>query len=115
MTANRSIACGVAAIACGVLWGGTAAAQTCASYPNTLTNGAVADATQVMANFNCAALTGNGLFTGNVAMVAGTVLIWNGDAGISRDFGGDLVIGNGTAGDLSGGIGLAKLSIGANV
>lgn len=30
----------------------TAAAQTCGTYPNTLTNGTTADATQVMANFN---------------------------------------------------------------
>jgi hypothetical protein len=30
----------------------TAAAQTCGAYPNTLTNGQNADATQVMANFN---------------------------------------------------------------
>jgi len=29
-----------------------AAAQTCGAYPNTLTNGQTADATQVMANFN---------------------------------------------------------------
>src|SRR5438874_13020562 len=32
--------------------GGTAVAQTCTTYPYTLTNGATADATQVMANFN---------------------------------------------------------------
>jgi len=43
-------------------------AQTCATYPNTLTNGTTADASQVMANFNCAALKGNGLFTGNVGI-----------------------------------------------
>jgi hypothetical protein len=30
----------------------TAAAQSCGAYPNTLTNGQTADATQVMANFN---------------------------------------------------------------
>src|SRR5579863_7685364 len=29
----------------------------CTSYPNTLTNGTTADGGQVMANFNCAALT----------------------------------------------------------
>ncbi|HET7085143.1 MAG TPA: tail fiber domain-containing protein [Rhizomicrobium sp.] len=33
------------------------AEAVCSSYPYTLTNGATADATQVMANFNCAALT----------------------------------------------------------
>lgn len=31
---------------------GMARAQSCATYPNTLTNGTTADATQVMANFN---------------------------------------------------------------
>ncbi len=40
----------------------------CATYPNTLTNGTTADATQVMANFNCAALTGAAHFTGNVGI-----------------------------------------------
>lgn len=36
------------------LWlcGGAASAQTCSPYPNNLTNGQPADATQVMANFN---------------------------------------------------------------
>jgi hypothetical protein len=33
------------------------AEAACSSYPYTLTNGTTADATQVMANFNCAALT----------------------------------------------------------
>lgn len=33
------------------------AMAVCSSYPYTLTNGSTADATQVMANFNCAALT----------------------------------------------------------
>jgi len=47
---------------------GVAGAQSCASYPNTLTNGTTADANQVMANFNCAVLTGNALFTGNVGI-----------------------------------------------
>ena len=40
-------------------------AQTCSTYPNSLTNGTTADATQVMANFNCAALTGAPVFSGN--------------------------------------------------
>jgi hypothetical protein len=44
------------------------ALATCVTYPNVLTNGTSADANQVMANFNCAALTGNGLFTGNVGI-----------------------------------------------
>jgi Chaperone of endosialidase len=34
-----------------VCHGGAALAQTCAAYPNTLTNGTTADASQVMANF----------------------------------------------------------------
>jgi hypothetical protein len=41
----------------GLLFSITAAEATCSSYPNTLTNGTTADANQVMANFNCAALT----------------------------------------------------------
>lgn len=45
-----------------------ARAQTCQTYPNTLTNGTTADASQVMANFNCAALTGAALFTGSVGV-----------------------------------------------
>ena len=47
---------------------GTAGAQTCTAYPNTLTNGTTADATQVMANFNCAVLLGAAHFTGNVGI-----------------------------------------------
>jgi len=55
----------IAIVACAA---SRALAQTCATYPNTLTNGTTADASQVMANFNCAALTGNGLFTGHVGI-----------------------------------------------
>jgi hypothetical protein len=43
-------------------------AQTCATYPNTLSNGSTADANQVMANFNCAALVGAPSFTGDAVM-----------------------------------------------
>jgi hypothetical protein len=39
-----------------LLFSGTAMA-TCSSYPYSLTNGTTADASQVMANFNCSALT----------------------------------------------------------
>jgi hypothetical protein len=46
----------------------TARAQSCASYPNTLSNGSTADANQVMANFNCAALLGGANFTGTVGI-----------------------------------------------
>lgn len=43
------------------------AEATCTSYPYTLINGSTADATQVMANFNCAALLGGANFTGGVS------------------------------------------------
>ncbi len=46
----------------------TAWSQSCASYPYTLTNGTTADANQVMANFNCAALLGGANFTGYVGI-----------------------------------------------
>lgn len=45
------------------------AMATCSSYPYNLTNGTTADATQVMANFNCAALT-DGNFSGTVSAPA---------------------------------------------
>jgi hypothetical protein len=62
------------AIICGLFilfFGSSTAWATCSSYPNTLTNGTTADATQVMANFNCAALTSGATidsptFTGTV-------------------------------------------------
>jgi hypothetical protein len=44
------------------------ALAACATYPNVLTNGTTADASQVMGNFNCAALTGAGSFTGSVGI-----------------------------------------------
>lgn len=44
------------------------ASAACNAYPYNLTNGTTANAIQVMADFNCAALTGNGLFTGNVGI-----------------------------------------------
>jgi hypothetical protein len=47
---------------------GEVCAQTCAAYPYPLSNGTTADANQVMGNFNCAALTGKALFTGNVGV-----------------------------------------------
>ena len=47
------------------LFAGEALAQ-CASYPNPLTDMTTAYGSQVTANFNCAALTGNGLFINNV-------------------------------------------------
>jgi hypothetical protein len=51
-----------------LLAAGSVAAQSCASYPNTLTNGTTADASQVTANFNCAALLGNARFTSSVGI-----------------------------------------------
>lgn len=42
----------------------TPAAALCTSYPNTLTNGTTADGGQVMANFNCAALTSGSTING---------------------------------------------------
>src|SRR5437870_1250126 len=58
-----------------------ASAQTCAAYPNNLTNGANADATQVMGNFasilNCAntnlAAKSGATFTGSTFFTGGNV------------------------------------------
>ena len=47
-----------------------ALAQTCAAYPNALSNGTIADANQVMANFNCAALVGAPTFNGSAVFGA---------------------------------------------
>ncbi len=68
----RQSLCGVAAFALMAAAAGSASAQTCTSYPNTLTNGSTADATQVMANFNCAALVGAAHFTANVGIGTAT-------------------------------------------
>ena len=54
----------IAGIAFGLLLFGGNAMATCSSYPNTLTNGTTADAGQVMANFNCAALTSGSTLNG---------------------------------------------------
>ena len=62
----------MAAMAFLALGAGGAMAQTCASYPNTLTNGQTADANQVMANFGCAALLGAANFTAPVALGSAT-------------------------------------------
>jgi hypothetical protein len=51
-----------------IIAGGARGQTACASYPNSLTNGSTADASQVMANFNCAALLGGAVFTGNVGI-----------------------------------------------
>lgn len=61
---------------CAVGWPERAAAQACTSYPYTLTNGTVADANQVMTNFNainnainaCAAPLYNPVFTGGITL-----------------------------------------------
>jgi hypothetical protein len=49
------------------------AMAVCSSYPNTLTNGTTADASQVMANLNCAALTSGS--TINALTLTGTTAI----------------------------------------
>ncbi|HVZ27330.1 MAG TPA: tail fiber domain-containing protein [Rhizomicrobium sp.] len=65
----------VLGIAAGLVLFSNAAMALCTSYPYTLTNGTTADATQVMANFNCAALTSgsqiqNVLLTGQTSVGA---------------------------------------------
>lgn len=50
-----------------------------------------------------------------IALPAGKVLSWNGDVGLSRDATGDIAVGNGTQGDLTGSIDLAKVVFQANV
>jgi len=47
----------------GLALSSAAASAACSSYPNNLTNGTAADASQVMANFNCAALTSGATLT----------------------------------------------------
>lgn len=44
------------------------AQAACTSYPNQLSNNTVADANQVMADFNCALLTGGGAMTGSLGL-----------------------------------------------
>lgn len=63
------------------------ASALCTSYPNTLTNGTTADATQVMANFNCAPLTSgstiNGLtLTGTTTLPGSSVITSTGAIGV---------------------------------
>jgi hypothetical protein len=63
------------------------ASALCTSYPNTLTNGTTADGGQVMANFNCAALTSgstmNGVtFTGTTSFPGSTAVSSTGAIGI---------------------------------
>src|SRR5438067_330803 len=47
---------------------GTASAQICSSYPYNLANGTTADASQLMANFSCAATLGSPHFNGIVGI-----------------------------------------------
>jgi hypothetical protein len=68
----------IVGIAFGVLMFGSNAMATCSSYPYTLTNGTTADASQVMANFNCAALTSGSNLTGSTlsgVTLSGTTLL----------------------------------------
>lgn len=75
-----------------------ALAQSCSPLPNTLANGAPADATQVMGNFNflsgCAASAANPSFTGNGA-IAGNLQInpTTGSAGLLMGNGGGAPLG----------------------
>jgi hypothetical protein len=64
------------ALAAGMLWSGPAAAQTCTSYPNPLTNGTTADASQVMANFNCSVLKGDARVGAHVLIDYGADGAW---------------------------------------
>src|SRR5690348_15027174 len=78
------------------LWASPAAAL-CTSYPNTLTNGTTADATQVMANFNCAALTSgstiNGLtLTGATTFPGSTTVTSTGSVGIGLSSPNELLV-----------------------
>ena len=59
----------------------TTANATCSSYAYTLTNGTTADASQVMANFNCAALTSGA--TINNPTITGTVIFPGSGTGIN--------------------------------
>ncbi len=60
----------LASCVCALTWAGAAASQ-CTSYPNQLQNGQVADANQVMANFNCAALLGAAHFSAPISVYGG--------------------------------------------
>lgn len=57
---------------------------------------------------------GNVIQAGNTAMVSGTVLAWNSDAGVSRAGAAVIDIGNGTAGDITGQINALGYRSGAN-
>ena len=69
-------------IAAGLLLFSNNAMAVCSSYPYTLTNGATADASQVMANFNCAALTSGATLVNVTQLGIGSAL--TGLAGISK-------------------------------
>jgi hypothetical protein len=82
-----------------------ATAQTlCSSYPNSLTNGTTADGSQVMANFNCAALTSGATLnsptlTGTVT--AQTISAASGNLSIGAGAGAGIVFApNGSAGSV---------------
>jgi hypothetical protein len=74
-------------IAFGLMLFSNTAMATCSSYPYTLTNGTTADAGQVMANFNCAALTSGATInaatlTGTTAFPGSGVIASSGNIGI---------------------------------
>jgi hypothetical protein len=68
----------------GLALSGTGASAACSSYPYTLANGNVADASQVMANFNCAALTSGATLT-NTSFSGTTVFSNNSGSTITLD------------------------------
>lgn len=77
----------VTLVSTGWLVTSVSASALCTAYPNTLTNGTTADASQVMANFNCAALTSgatmNGTtFTGTTTFPGSTTVSSTGALGI---------------------------------
>lgn len=68
----------MAGVAFGFLLFNGSAMAACSSYPYTLANGTTADASQVMANFNCAALTSGSNLTGSTlsgVTLSGTTLL----------------------------------------
>jgi hypothetical protein len=72
---GRAIGAGLGA--CALLWGGMATAQSCTSYPYTFSTGATAYAAQVNANFACAALTGNPVFSGQLVVNGSGIVVQN--------------------------------------
>jgi hypothetical protein len=79
-----------------LLFNGTAMAA-CSSYPYILTNGQTADATQVMADFNCAALT-SGATLNNVALTGSIIFSPSGSEAARFGSDGSFLVGTTTNG-----------------